>query len=288
VAEMMKKKEIQKNVDEVRKSTWQGLLLKNRYEDDKLSKGCFKWMTDWKNCPVNIINDAQSIYLQTIPTLTFTNYRSKTKTNNSTTCRLCKKSPESVCHLLSSCNKFLPTDYKRRHDRVLQYILFCFLHKNGFSDSLHPWYTKVVIKPKYENEEMLVLWDIPEYSGYEEEEEAKVLRPDGKIVLKKRKLIFVLEMSVPWIDNRESKHTDKEDKYRSIVQSLKIDNPHHKVQQVTFIVDCLGGFSDSFTEALKVLDFSAFEIEKMCLDIQKILISEATSTINKFKVLTKE
>jgi hypothetical protein len=193
-----------------------------------------------------------------------------------------------VRHLLSNCNKFLPTDFKRRHDRVLQHILFYFLHKNGLVDSLHPWCTKVVIKPQYENEEVLVLWDIPEYSGYEDEEEGNVLRPDGKIVLKKKQQILVLEMSVPWIDNRGSKQIEKEEKYRSIVQSLKVDNPQHKVQQVTFIVDCLGGYSKCFKEALKVLDFTDFEIEKMCLDIQKILISEATSTLNKFKVLTKE
>jgi len=243
-------------------------------------------MSEWKDCPVQIVNDAQSIYLQTVPTLTFTNYRSNASTNNST-CRLCGSDAECVRHLLSNCTKFLKTDFKRRHDRVLQYILFRFLKKHGLIDSLPPWYTKITIKPKYENEELSLYWDIPEYSGYEDEEEDKVLRPDGKIVMKKKKEIYVLEMSVPWLTNRQSKQTEKEDKYLSIVQSLKVDNPHYSVQQVTFIVDCLGGYSNFFIKALQILEFSTCEIRKMCLDVQKILISEATSTINKFKVLTK-
>ena len=71
-----------------------------------------------------------------------------------------------------------------------------------------------------------------------------------------------------------------------MIQTLKVDNPLHNVQQITFIIDCLGGYSKSFIDALKILEFDKWEIDKMCLDIQKILITEATSTINKFKVLT--
>ena len=206
--------------------------------------------------------------------------------SRSTTCRLCKTYSESVKHLLSNCSTFLTTDYKRRHDRVLQYIIFKFLAKHHIIDSVPPWYTKVVIKPQYENDDIVVYWDIPEYSGYDDEDDDKVLRPDGKIILKNRKQIYVLEMSIPWIDNRETKFVEKVEKYKYIIQSLKVDNPLYEVQQLTFIVDCLGGYSKSFTESLKTLGFKKFEIEKMCLDIQKIVITEATSTINRFKVLT--
>ena len=116
--------------------------------------------------------------------------------------------------------------------------------------------------------------------------EDRVLRPDGKIILKTQKIIYVLEMSIPWITNRESKMDEKINKYKSIVQSLKVDNPLFEVHQLTFIVDCLGGHSKSFIEGVKSLGFQKHEIERMCLDIQKIIITEATSTINRFKMLT--
>ena len=284
IKQMLRKREIDKIIKELRESTWQGTLLKSRYNDAELVEGCFKWMTHWKDCPVQIINDAQSIYLQIIPTLTFHNYRGG-NVSNSSKCRLCGGESESVKHILSHCGKLVKIDYKRRHDRVLQYILFRFLYKHTLIDSNPPWYSKVTIKPHYENKNISVYWDIPLYSGYEDEEDDKVLRPDGKIILKNLKQIFVLEMSVPWIDNRNSNFEEKVEKYKSIIQSLKIDNPHFNVQQLTFIVDCLGGYSKSFVETLRILGFDKGIIEKMCLDIQKILITEATSTTNKFKVL---
>ena len=124
------------------------------------------------------------------------------------------------------------------------------------------------------------------YNGYEDEQDDKLFRPDGKIIFKDRKQIYVLEMSVPWIVNRKIKFDEKVEKYKSVIQTLKVDNPLYTVQQITIIIDCLGGYSKSFIEALKLLEFDKWEIQKICLDIQKILITEATSTINKFKVLT--
>ena len=285
VKQLLKENETAAITEVIHLSTWQGLLFKSRYNDEDLVNGCFQWLSHWKDCPVQIINDAQSIYLQIVPTLTFTNFRSG-NVNSSYHCRLCGGPSESVKHLLSQCSKFLSTDFKRRHDRVLQYILFKFLKKCKLIESVPPWFTKVEIKPHYENEDVVVYWDIPEYSGHMDEEDDKVLRPDGKIVLKKQKQIYVLEMSIPWIDNRTVKMSEKIEKYKGIVQTLKVDNPSFKVQQLTFIVDCLGGYSKSFIEALRVLEFDKNEIDKMCLDIQKIVVTEATTTINRFKVLT--
>ena len=68
-------------------------------------------------------------------------------------------------------------------------------------------------KGKYENENTIVYWDIPEYSGYEDQPVQNPLRPDGKIIMKTEKSIFVLEMTVPWIENREIKLNERIEKY---------------------------------------------------------------------------
>ena len=125
------------------------------------------------------------------------------------------------------------TDYKRRHDRVLQHIVFKFLKKHSLVVSTPPWYTKVVIKPHYENNDVIVYWDIPEYTGHENEEENKILRPDGKIIRNDTKQIYVLEMSMPWIENRETKVNEKVEKYKSIVQTMKVENPLFGVKKLT-------------------------------------------------------
>ena len=55
---------------------------------------------------------------------------------------------ESVKHLLSHCSRFVSHGYKRRHDRVLQTILFHWLYKHGLINPLPPWYTQISIKQK--------------------------------------------------------------------------------------------------------------------------------------------
>ena len=94
------------------------------------------------------------------------------------------------------------------------------------------WYTKICIEPMYQSEDLKVYWDIPEYSGMEDESVGEPLRPDGKIVDKKEKKILVLEMSVPWIENRKSKLEEKNAKYTDIVQYLKVDNPGYTVKHL--------------------------------------------------------
>ena len=79
---------------------------------------------------------------------------------------------------------------------------------------------------------------------------------------------------------------EKEEKYRNIVQGLKVDNPGYNVKQLTFIVDCLGGYSKELINSMKELEFTKHEIDSIIPGIQKILVTEANSVINRFKILT--
>ena len=99
------------------------------------------------------------------------------------------------------------------------------------------------MKPFYENEIAEFWWDTPEYQGNEEEGDTKLFRPDAKLRLKKERQIFIPEMAVPWINNREIKYQEKIDKYRDVLNKLKLDYPNHEVNQLTFIIDVLGGHS---------------------------------------------
>ena len=67
-------------LDKLCKSTWQGVIMKERMNDnDLIADKCFMWLSKWKACPVEVINDIQSIYLQTVPTLTFKRFEVKVK-----------------------------------------------------------------------------------------------------------------------------------------------------------------------------------------------------------------
>ena len=165
--------------------------------------------------------------------------------------------------------------------------MYQYLSKQKLIETCPPWYSKVEIKPKYSNDDITVYWDIPEYSGYDDDLDHP-LRPDGKVIKKNDKIIYVLEMTVPWIENRETKEEDKVAKYKRIVQSLKVDHQGFDVKQLTFVIDCLAGYSKSLPCSLRELGFTEMECEVVLLGIQKIVVTEAVSLINHFKILTME
>ena len=55
-------------------------------------------------------------------------------------------------------------------------------------------------------------------------------------------------MAVPWISNSEVKYQEKNDKYGTVLNKLKLDCPNYEVNQLTSIIDVLGGHSKHLRE----------------------------------------
>ena len=159
--------------------------------------------------------------------------------------------------------------------------------KYGLLDRCPPWYSDMTIKPHYENEDICLLWDIPKFLGYDEEDDSKIQRPDGKLIFKQQKLKFILEMSVPWITNRHDKLIEKEEKYADLILAIKVLYPDYDIVQMTLIMDCLGGYSASLPDGLKKIGFSKKERTKMLTNLQKIVLMESRYIINRFKQRTR-
>ncbi|PFX25050.1 hypothetical protein AWC38_SpisGene10320 [Stylophora pistillata] len=66
------------------------------------------------------------------------------------------------------------------------------------------------LKPLYENERAVAYWDIPLYA---DGTHVKATRIDASIVDKENKKVSVIEMSCPWVENREEKAAEKTAKY---------------------------------------------------------------------------
>ena len=69
-------------------------------------------------------------------------------------------------------------------------------------DSVPPWYSQVQSKSLYESEDVQAFWDIPVFAEYNE---VRAKRVDARIVDHQAKTVTTLEMSCPWIQNREKK-----------------------------------------------------------------------------------
>ena len=202
----IKRKRVESNVVQIMESNWQGLNFKSRMEDISITKNYFTWLKSWKSCPSSVIMEFFNLFYQTLPTLCYKQTRGGIDIN-STTCRLCSDKNESVKHLMSNCSNLLNTVYKSRHDNAFKCFVFPLLKRLGLGDKEHFWYSSQSVKPYYENEYSKFWWDIPEYNGKENVKyhRVKPLRPDGKleIINESEHKIFLLEMSVPWMDKPE-------------------------------------------------------------------------------------
>ena len=112
------------------------------------------------------------------------------------------------------------------------------------------WYSPIKPQPEYVSEDVQALWDIPTYG---ENHELQANRTDAKIVNHKSMVVVVLEMSCPWIKNREKKNEEKSVKYGSLRWELQERYPGNSVQQYNIIMDVLGGWSRTMEEGLRKL-----------------------------------
>lgn len=61
---------------------------------------------------------------------------------------------------------------------------------------------------------------------------------------KENQIVTLLEMSSPWVENREQKEREKTLKYAPLRLELKQQFPGYKINQVNVIIDVLGGYSN--------------------------------------------
>ena len=103
-----RQQEIQSTVSEER---WQGKLIKNRWDDEKVKlEECFAWLSSWKNAPTHTIAGVQELYQQLLPTKVYYNRKTKSQVTDEK-CRLCGDSLENVQHILSGCSALAQTHY---------------------------------------------------------------------------------------------------------------------------------------------------------------------------------
>ena len=134
-------------------------------------------------------------------------------------------------------------------------FFFELLYKFNLIKEVPPWFSNIDVKSSYLSEDYAAYWNIPEFSGKDGESIRNCATPDGKLIMKKEKKIFLIEMTVPWITNREEKQKMKAAKYMEIQDYLTLENPSYKVDQITLVMDVFGGFSkDLIDNVAKVFE----------------------------------
>ena len=198
---------ISKLKSEVEDQKWEGKLLASRWKDEDLDKRCFEWMNNWRTAPTHMITGVQDLYQQLLSTKSYTGKKIKTTNHQDYTCRMCGKGQESVAHVLAGCSAVAQTKYLERHNSVLRILFFEILSKyNLLPREEYAWYKRISPKPVYENEELKALWDVPLFA---EQVEVRANRIDAQVIDKVKKEVTLIEMSCPWMENRQMKTEEK-------------------------------------------------------------------------------
>ena len=174
------------------------------------------------------------------------------------------------------------TKYLSRHNAALKILFFELLKSYQLIEMISHWYSPTQPKPSYENEQATVYWDVPVNADHIE---VHANRVDARIVDKDKQTVTLLEMSCPWLENREQKEKEKTLKYAPLRLELKQQYPGYKINQVNIIIDVLGGYSKELYSSVR--DLLGAERTGECLRrMQKSVLSNSLNIARSFKVLS--
>ena len=187
--------------EKVEQEKWQGKLMKNRWDDNNLDReGCFTWL------PTHTVAGLQELYQQVLPTKVYYHRKTSMCGNADERCRMCGKTSEGVGHILAGCSAITQTQYLARHNIAVKILFFEMLRSLDLITTTAPWYSKARPKPIYQNDPVVAYWDVPLFA---DTTNVKANRINGRIIDKDRKEVKLLEMSCPWVENREEKAVER-------------------------------------------------------------------------------
>ncbi|PFX31252.1 Retrovirus-related Pol polyprotein from type-1 retrotransposable element R2 [Stylophora pistillata] len=152
---------------------------------------------------------------------------------------------------------------------------------HGLVNAVPPWYSPTQPKLIYEAE-VTAYWDVPVFA---DQTEVRANRIDGRIVDKARKTGTLLEMSCPWVDNRDHRDEEKIMKYAPLRVELKRQCPGFNIIQYNIIIDVLGGYSKDLKKSVRELvgsERSTAVLGRM----QKSVVSSSLKIARSLKVMS--
>ena len=234
----------------------------------------------WRSCPTYTIAGAFELYEQLLPTKLYTSKKTHTSCSGDVKCRICGHAQESVSHILSGCTALAQTKYLFRHNMALKVLFYEILHDQGLLEEVPPWYSPVMPKPEYRSEQVEAWWDVPVYADHQE---VRANRVDARIVDHANKKVLTLEMSCPWISNRQKKSEEKTMKYGPLRWELKQQYRGYEVIQHNIIMDVLGGWSRETETSIQSL--VGRKANQVLEAMQKAVLSSSLNIARTFKVM---
>ena len=270
--------------NKVQDQKWQGRPVSSRWNDDQLSTrgALFCLAKRVELCTYPYGCRSNGVIRKLLPTRVYSAYKTGTSDKNNIMCRMCGKAPECIAHVLAGCPSLAQTKYMERHNAALKVLFFEILRDLDLNETVSPWFSGIEPKPLYESTQAQALWDVPVYA---EHTTVRANRVDARIIDHKEKKVLLVEMSCPWIDNREKKEAKKMEKYGPLRFELIKRYPNYKIVQLNVIMDVLGGWSKELEGQMnRIFDSRTLDILNR---MQKAVLSSSLNIARTFKVITK-
>ena len=110
----------------------------------------------------------------------------------------------------------------------------------------------------------------------------KANRIDPTVIDKTSKHVRVIEMSCPWLENRESKDFGKTTRDSQLRLELTNRYPEYRVNQHNIIMDVLRGCSKEVEQIIKEL--IGDKCESIMRQMQKVVLSSSLHVARMFKL----
>ena len=180
------------------------------------------------------------LYEHLLLTRLYTIHKTRVSDSSDSACMLCSTAPEGMAHLLSAFPTLAQTKYLARHDAVLKVLFFEIIFDLGLIDTVPPWYSPIKPQSVYETTEVQTYRDVPVYGEYQE---LRTNRVDARTVNNREKQVIALEISCPWVSNRDKKTFEKTMKNAPLRWEFRQRYPRYEISQCNIILDVLGGWS---------------------------------------------
>ena len=131
----------------------------------------------------------------------------------------------------------------------MKILFFEVLQDLSLVNSVPPWYSPLKPKPVFEENNAQVFWEVPLFAAHQD---VRANRVDARINNESKRVIS-LEMSCPWVTNREKKEEEKTTKYGPLRWELKQKDQGYEVKQYNIIMDVLRGWCQDVEVKLKKL-----------------------------------
>ena len=192
----------------------------------------------------------------------FTKYHEKhiLKTSDDDLCRVCRKDPETVFHILGACDALAKREYFTRHNNICKYVHFKVLKyydmdvgENWFTHNPADIVTKGMIEVAYDQ---TILTTRPVGAN----------RPDILIKDLEHKKAYIIDISCPVDTNVGKKENEKTAKYGALCADAE-RMWGVKAQVIPVIVGGLGAVTKNLGDNLAKIPGApdAYMCQKICL-----------------------